>query len=362
MVIRFQSVIKAFILLGIASTYPMNPEETEGAEKRARLGSYSNSDSALIEAAQQGDVELARLALNAGANINTRSASGLTALLQAVWFGYLELVKFLLEELAKRNLTPKARSNIINTTTPSLRHTALHFIIKRVEPTLGAWGEEKDKNSLLAITRSLLEQGADPNVCSSAGVTPLGIALQAISCVYYDQRYVQLFAPFIELLIRYGTRVDESYPLEAIAQVIVDPLEQAVVLENVNVVKEKLALKRQSDAVNFINHTSRALTYAATQPRHEIIRLLLDYNALPFEAIQVIENVLLTRHSSPSKDSEHQMLYKGVLNLLEERQHALEKAIMQRVATPEQQRASYLGIIPIELRQEIYKFFSSIHG
>ena len=101
-------------------------------------------------AARAGNIEKAREILASGADPNQRGENGNTPLHFATWEGHLDVVKVLLEN--------GARVNVTNRDGP---HTPLHVA--------ATFGRE-------AIARSLLDAGADVNARDGNGLTPLHFA------------------------------------------------------------------------------------------------------------------------------------------------------------------------------------------
>jgi len=63
-----------------------------------------NPNKELIEAAEKGDLERAKYALNQGADINYHSQSEWAPIIHAARNGHLEMVKFLIEQGADMNI------------------------------------------------------------------------------------------------------------------------------------------------------------------------------------------------------------------------------------------------------------------
>jgi uncharacterized protein len=98
---------------------------------------------ALLFAAQQGDVESTRILLAAGADINDKAADGASALVIAAHSGHTALATFLLEKGADPNRADAG-------------YTALHTAVVRGD---------------LALVKALLARGADPNVPMTKGTS-----------------------------------------------------------------------------------------------------------------------------------------------------------------------------------------------
>ena len=104
----------------------------------------------ILFAARSGDVEAAKLLLDAGADVHDTMADGNVAIVIAAHSGHGTLVKLLLDEGADVNAAP-------------LGYTALHAAVLR--------GDLRDRGTLnrdplsgLAFVELLLARGADPNV------------------------------------------------------------------------------------------------------------------------------------------------------------------------------------------------------
>jgi uncharacterized protein len=102
----------------------------------------------LMFAAQQGDVDCARILLNAGARPNdVYSNSGLTALIIASAMGQADVVELLLEKGANPNVMEWAG------------YTPLAWVVRDWDYGL----DLKGKGTVLKIVKSLLAHGANPN-------------------------------------------------------------------------------------------------------------------------------------------------------------------------------------------------------
>ena len=113
----------------------------------------------LLFAAQQGDMDSARILLDAGADVNETTADGLSVLLIAADSGHEDLSLFLLD----RGADPDAKDRN--------GMTALHFALVRGLSALrgvrfGAMADDVTyiiRPAMKQLVRSLLEHGADPN-------------------------------------------------------------------------------------------------------------------------------------------------------------------------------------------------------
>ena len=95
----------------------------------------------LLFSARNGDVDTARVLVEAGANVNDTMASGMSALVVAAHSGHTSFSIYLLEQGAAPNAAKAG-------------YTALHAAVLRSRPRM---------------VEALLEYGADPNVCVEHG-------------------------------------------------------------------------------------------------------------------------------------------------------------------------------------------------
>ncbi len=122
--------------------------------------STNDGTTALMNAAANGRLEHVRLLLQAGARLDRRNQAGETALIQAIKFGRPQVVDFLLAQGADPNLYSQEEVQALDRMTP-LMYAA-------------EYGGVVDGST--AITRALLEYGAEPNITRRNGDTALAIA------------------------------------------------------------------------------------------------------------------------------------------------------------------------------------------
>lgn len=165
----------------------------------------------LLFVARNGDVETARVLVNAGANVQDIDASGTSVLVLAAHSGHGELGIFLLERGADPNAAEAGytalhaavlRSEVelvvalldhgadINTRiehgTPSRRFSADYSIDARLIGMDALWMAAKYGE--VEILRTLVEHGADPFFVSTRGVTTLQVAMGNSSAALDDRR------------------------------------------------------------------------------------------------------------------------------------------------------------------------------
>ena len=109
----------------------------------------SRIGSGLMIAAWEGKIELMRLFISRGADINRMNGNGETAIILAAWRGHLEAVKWLVERGARINA-------------PDRKWSALHYAV------FSGHG---------AVADYLIEQGADINARSTNGSSVLMMAV-----------------------------------------------------------------------------------------------------------------------------------------------------------------------------------------
>jgi ankyrin repeat protein len=139
-------IMASSTLQGCAQTSPVasTPEE----EAFLREGETGE----LLRAAADGNVFKVDKLLSAGADVNAPTPDGATALMGAVYYGYPQTSRLLMERGADVNA---ATNDGV---------TALHYAAQQGRTD---------------IARDLLQKGADPDAVSAAGNTPLELARAA---------------------------------------------------------------------------------------------------------------------------------------------------------------------------------------
>ena len=115
----------------------------------------ARSDSALIRAAENGHKDTVQFLLDNGAEPNTVSKDGLTALHGAAFEGHEDVAKILIEGGAEAN-----------TASPKYGWTPLQYA---------------SRSGSKSVVKLLLDNGAEPNMGNYAGYTPLFFAMQYIN-------------------------------------------------------------------------------------------------------------------------------------------------------------------------------------
>lgn len=139
-------------------------------------GANPNYGTPLVAAANNNNTQMIRRLINGGVNVNQTKGS-LGALYHAIYWVNLEAVDLLIKAGADVNL-PTATGN-----------TPLHEALHRLSATNTLQGNMQ-KNNLKKIIRILYANGADIHSLNDYQETPLGLARKS-----GDQEIVQLFNP-----------------------------------------------------------------------------------------------------------------------------------------------------------------------
>ena len=210
-------------------------------------------DRALLDATKRGDVAAVKAALKEGADVNAALGDGLTALHLAAQEGNLEIAKVLLG--AKANVEAKTRIG---------GYTPLH---------LAAGGAH------LTVVQALLSAGASPAaVTSTSGVTPLHMAAKALSGELAVKALLEKGAPVNARETAYGQTAlmfaASAGRGASVRELLAHRADPAVATEVVDVLRsvalDKAADDRIKDALSEIRKTDpegtkRALTASEVQ-------------------------------------------------------------------------------------------------
>ena len=149
-------------------------------DKRADiLASTQDGAMALHRAAESGDVDMLKLLLNRGADVNAQRKSGRSPLASAVVFGHGAAVRYLLSEGAKPNLGDVGLNRAVFQGNVEIVKALLEAgaeVKDRGEPEPILVFACFSYNADPQIVRMLLERGADPAAKSQQGRTPLELA------------------------------------------------------------------------------------------------------------------------------------------------------------------------------------------
>ena len=186
---------------------------------------------AVKEYKEEEYMEVVKLLLEKGANVNVQDIHGRTPLYWAAQNGYTEIVKLLLEKGADVN----ARDNDGN--------TPLHWAVGACD---------------LEIVKLLLEKGANENHQDNNSITPLHSAVKTGN--------IEL----IKLLLEKGANLENS-PITTISS--------SKILTNEHIEIEKLLLKKGINVYIKDNDGNTTLSLAAQQGDFESVKLLISKGA-----------------------------------------------------------------------------------
>jgi ankyrin repeat protein len=350
------------------------PPEEDSCKRRCLDRGLENPQESLMQAAIQHDEELASQALARGAN-PLIAGTWTTPLHYATRSGYVPLVKLFLEWVKNRAHTPPERSAMLNAPLDSQQlHTPLIAAI--------LWATSERLAEYRETVKLLLDAGADVNLPAERSPALLDIALGRPSLGEPNVRDV-----LTELLIRYGANLD--YELErayALTRTLSDPLpvldnldnydaptvarrldlrsfamrsiiggerfEHDVLLGRVDGVREKLNAQKNNTIHEWTSRLNRALTYAASHGFESLVRLLLEQNALPYEALAVTRAIL-----QRDLTLEERQRYESIQRILEEHQQALDQVIFPRQdPSGAPTVTTFLQLLPLELQRETLRF------
>lgn len=227
-------------------------------------------DRRLWQALHDGDLEAAGQALADGADVNSRSASGISIFLHFASEGRMPQAQFLKQKGANVNAVDRMRQNALHRLVVSGRHQHITDLMA-LGVDQNAYTASGAPALLLAVVqrnpgpmvRAMLDAGADPNVRAESGATPL---LAAVSAGHYDLALDLVRAGADATAVdRLGQGVLHSLPPDA----------------PVDFVRQLLALAPEINVDLPAKSGTTPLGQAANYGAADLITLLLEHGANP---------------------------------------------------------------------------------
>jgi len=149
----------------------------KGANVNAKIDKngalWHKGDTPLILSSMRGDLDVVKILIEYGADVNAKNDYGESPIMAACWMDEIDIVKYLLEKQADINLKTKGAEN------------ALLYCMK----------SDKEK---LELVRLILDKGLDVNSKNDRGFTPL-----MYSCIFGNYQTVKL-------LLERGAKINEQ--------------------------------------------------------------------------------------------------------------------------------------------------------
>jgi ankyrin repeat protein len=212
----------------------------------------------LCPAAANGEIERVKLLISENADVNVTDSDGMTPLHYAAREGHKEIVELLLAHGADVNISEAYLNSIAAEYAMHYNHTEIvQLLVSKgadISPLhLAIYMKDETK------AKSLIEDGADVNSRTPAGITPLN---QAVGKGLKD---------IVELLIAYGADVNAGYnwgwtPLHGAAENGYKDIAEFLIAEGANV--------NVSDGAN-----RTPLWYAKVEGHTEIAKMLRKHGA-----------------------------------------------------------------------------------
>ncbi len=159
-----------FLTYGVSRRDPSGPDKLEPGDVHPDPSSSMGGFTALMFAARQGDLDSARLLVDAGANVNASSPDYGSALVVAASSGHEPVALFLLENGADPNVADIWGFAPLHYALAD-GITAIGMSRKRI-PTDRYWL----RSNMPELVKSLLEQGVNPNARVAKGFPPFNYA------------------------------------------------------------------------------------------------------------------------------------------------------------------------------------------
>jgi cytohesin len=224
-------------------------------DRGADLNAKDNTGHAPLHwAAIEGHVDVVRVLLDRGANPNAKNNTGHTPLHNAAYFGHVEIVKILLDRGADLNAKD-------NTGHAPLHWAAIEGHVDVVRVLLDRGANPNAKNNTghtplhnaayfghVEIVKLLLERGADPRIADNGGHIPLDYAKDSAIRIYIlsNMQYPRLISKTSAYALAYAL-VELAYR----AVLYSDNYEEALsLIKKINTVDTKDVVSSLEDKIN----------------------------------------------------------------------------------------------------------------
>ena len=196
------------LMIASSSNHPAVVEILLAHKSLDKEARDDKNDSALRYATDRNNIEVLKLLLEAGLNPNQAGENGWTCLLVACYDNYLEVASLLLKHGANPYLVEKHKKNCLmmaaqngHTETVSMLLNSEYVDVRRIinERTKQEWTALALAYDHPEVVELLLKHGADPNIATDDGWTPLMLACQRKGV-----------PASVELLLRYHPNLDHT--------------------------------------------------------------------------------------------------------------------------------------------------------
>lgn len=250
----------------------------------------------LMEAADEGHMDILNLLLTKGAKVNAATKEGYTALMVAVDEGHSEIAQALIQQGAKLDATTEQGWDVFMEAIDEGQTEIVSMLIKKGAKVNTIYGHhtplmEAIDEGHMEVVKLLLQNGADPNQPNDEGYTPLMEAADAgqpeIAKLLLEKgadvnatdgegwnAFMEAIDEgqmgMVKLFLDKGAKVNEMYGHHT-------PLMEAIDEGHTEIVKLLIAKGADVNAQSKDGYT--ALMEAADEGQLEITRLLLDKGA-----------------------------------------------------------------------------------
>lgn len=318
----------------------------DGADINAK--DVGNGITALIWASQNGHIDVVKVLLDKGADINIKNSNGVTSLIMAIQNSSMDIVKLLLDKGAEVNtvrpndsVTPlimalwKGNSDIIkllldkgadvNAKLPSIGITAIFMATQ---------------NGYVDVVKLLIEKGADVNVKEiNSGTTPL------MAATIHGQPEVA------KLLLESGADVNAKTTTTGQTALMIASQQGKTEIA-------KLLLEKSADVnIKDDKNNGTALIWASAKGHTEIVKLLIekgtDVNAKDIRSGTALVAALQGGHADVVQVLKNAGATEPDMNTLKKKNITLQKQNMQSV--------SFKMFMKNQIDKDYAEIFSELH-